>query len=42
MLSDIQENLDSVFSISWDNYQVVMEAFEQRLQQVDQVMHQLK
>lgn len=42
MMSDIQDNLDSVFSITWDNYRLVMEAFEGRLREVDKVMESIE
>lgn len=31
MMADIQDNLDSVYSISWQNYKLVMDTFDGRL-----------
>ena len=34
MMADIQDNLDSVYSISWQNYKLVMDTFDGRLSQI--------
>lgn len=34
MMADIQDNLDSVYSISWQNYKLVMDTFDGRLNQI--------
>ncbi len=34
MMVDIQDNLDSVYSISWQNYKLVMDTFDGRLNEV--------
>ena len=41
MITDIQDNLDSVFSITWENYQMVIDAFEGRLKEVEDLIKEL-
>ena len=38
MIADINENLDSVFSITWDNYRLVLKTFESKLTEIDKVI----
>jgi hypothetical protein len=38
MMADIEENLDSVYSISWQNYQLVMDTFTSRLHDVNNLL----
>ena len=40
MIADINENLDSVFSITWDNYRLVLKTFESKLTEIDKVIEQ--
>lgn len=42
MISDIEENLDSVYSITWQNYKLVMEAFNSRICQVDNLLSEIR
>lgn len=42
MIADINENLDEVFSTTWENYRLVFESFEGRLTEVDKVIEQVE
>lgn len=42
MISDIEENLDSVYSISWQNYKLVMEAFQSRISEVGNLLNEIR
>lgn len=42
MIADIEENLDSVYSISWQNYKLVMDTFHARIGEVNQLVDELK
>lgn len=42
MISDIQENLESVYSISWQNYQLVMDAFNNRMTEIDAILAEIR
>ena len=42
MIADIEENLDSVYSISWQNYQLVMDTFGARLGDVCGVLREIR
>lgn len=39
---DIEENLDSVYSISWQNYKLVMDTFEARIQEIHNVLDEIR
>lgn len=41
-MADIQDNLDSVFSISWQNYKLVMDTFDGRLSEIFNLIEDLK
>ncbi len=42
MMADIEENLDSVYSISWQNYQLVMDTFTSRLHDVNNLLSEIR
>lgn len=42
MIADIEENLDSVYSISWQNYKLVMDTFHSRIGEVNQLVEEVK
>ena len=42
MTADIEENLDSVYSISWQNYKLVMETFNGRMLDVSKLLEEIK
>lgn len=42
MMADIQDNLDSVYSISWQNYKLVMDTFDGRLNEVFKLIQEVK
>lgn len=42
MMADIEENLDSVYSISWQNYKLVMDTFEGRLSDITRLLAEIR